>query len=307
MADEVQYDQQGVIFNIQRYSLHDGPGIRTIPFLKGCPLSCQWCCNPESQHPYPEVVYNAMKCIHCGRCVAACPKQAISMENPQHIDRELCNNCGACTEACLVGALEMKGELMSVQQVVDELKKDATHYRRSGGGITLSGGEALMQPDFALELLKACKDRGWHTAMETTGCGASKTTLEKLFKYVDLALMDVKVMDPELHKKYTGRDNHKLLENLRYIASLTEAIVRVPLIPGVNDNEAAIMAIIEFAQSLEQVKAIHLLPYHNYGENKYALLGREYLLADTQSVPEERVDGLKQLVESHHYHCEIGG
>ncbi|MFM2479918.1 glycyl-radical enzyme activating protein [Celerinatantimonas sp. YJH-8] len=305
--DDIRYETRGVIFNIQRYSLHDGPGIRSIPFFKGCPLACQWCCNPESQHPYPEIEYNAMKCLHCGRCVSACPKQAIDLNNPVHVDRSLCNQCGECAKVCPTNALEMKGREVSVAEVIAELAKDSVQYRRSNGGITLSGGEALMQSDFACELLKACQSKGWHTAIETTGCGASRTTIQKVFRYVDLALVDVKMINSDLHQEFTGRDNRKLLENIRLIASLTETIVRVPVIPGVNDNATALSEIIDFTRTLAGVKAIHLLPYHSYGENKYQLLGLDYRLADRNTLPETLMTELKSQVEAAGFSCEVGG
>lgn len=304
--NKVQYDTEGVLFNIQRYSLHDGPGIRTIPFFKGCPLACKWCSNPESQRPEPELIYKKSDCIQCGKCIDACQQQAISVQNPHFIDRQRCINCGDCTRVCPTAALEMKGKRITVREVVRELQKEENVYRRSGGGITLSGGEPLSQPDFARELLKACKEKGWHTAIETTGL-TSKDVIESVFPYVDLALTDIKALNPEIHRNNTGVDNQKILENLIRISFITKTVVRIPLIPGVNDNPEEIRAIGEFARMMQNVDTIHLLPYHTYGENKYTLLGRIYPMGDTPSIADEKVNNLKREIESLGFQCHIGG
>ncbi|WP_409306657.1 glycyl-radical enzyme activating protein [Pectobacterium sp. B1J-3] len=304
--NKVQYDTEGVLFNIQRYSLHDGPGIRTIPFFKGCPLACKWCSNPESQRPEPELIYKKSDCIQCGKCIDACQQQAISVQNPHFIDRQRCINCGDCTRVCPTAALEMKGKRITVREVVRELQKEENVYRRSGGGITLSGGEPLSQPDFARELLKACKEKGWHTAIETTGL-TSKDVIESVFPYVDLALTDIKSLNPEIHRNNTGVDNQKILENLIRISFITKTVVRIPLIPGVNDNPEEIRAIGEFARMMQNVDTIHLLPYHTYGENKYTLLGRIYPMGDTPSIADEKVNNLKREIESLGFQCHIGG
>lgn len=306
MNNDVDYNAQGVLFNIQRYSLHDGPGIRTIPFFKGCPLSCKWCSNPESQNPHPEIVYNQISCVHCGKCLAACPEHAIALSNPFFIDRDKCINCGHCADVCPTGALEIKGKTMSVEQVLLELKKEENLFRRSGGGVTLSGGEPLQQPVFARELLKGCKEKGWHTAMETTGC-APKEVIEDVFPWVDLALTDIKALNPQIHKENTGVDNTLILENLMRISFITKVVVRIPVIPGVNDNPDEIRAIGEFARLLSNVDTIHLLPYHTYGQNKYSLLGRIYPMGDTPVMADEQVEPLRDVIESLGFQCHIGG
>ncbi|UYI45938.1 glycyl-radical enzyme activating protein [Vibrio natriegens] len=304
--NEVDYNKEGVLFNIQRYSLHDGPGIRTIPFFKGCPLSCKWCSNPESQQAKPQLIFKASDCVNCGKCIDVCKVGAISHSNPHFIDREKCVECGACADVCPTGALEIKGKRMTVEQVLLELKKDENLFRRAGGGITLSGGEPLAQPEFARELLKGCKEKGWHTAIETTGLG-SKQAIEDVFPWIDLALVDIKAINPAVHKAGTGVDNRTILENILRISFITKVTVRVPVIPGFNDNEEEIQAIGEFAQLMSNVDTIHLLPYHNYGENKYALLGRIYPLQDTASNPDEKIRQLKHKVESMGFACHIGG
>jgi len=304
--NEVDYNTEGVLFNIQRYSLHDGPGIRTIPFFKGCPLSCKWCSNPESHRPQPELIYKKNDCIHCGKCIDVCKHKALSSHHRFFVDRERCTQCGECVDVCPTGALEMKGKRMTVGQVMLELKKEENLFRRSGGGITLSGGEPLAQPEFAKDLLKACKEKGWHTAIETTGY-TSKDVVENIFPWVDLALTDIKAISPHVHKENTGVDNKIILENLIRISFITKLIVRVPIIPNVNDNPEEIKAIGEFAKLLSGVDTIHLLPYHNYGENKYIMLGKEYPMRETEPNKEEKLNLLKDVIESLGFHCHIGG
>lgn len=304
--NKVDYEMEGVLFNIQRYSLHDGPGIRTIPFFKGCPLSCKWCSNPESQRPKPELIFKKSDCIRCGKCIEACKQQALSVSNAFFIDRERCIQCGKCTQVCPTQALEMKGKRMTVADVMRELQKEENLYRRSGGGITLSGGEPLAQPAFARELLKACKEKGWHTAMETTGF-TTPEVIADVFPYVDLALTDIKAINPAVHLANTGIENSQILENLLRISFLTKTIVRIPVIPGVNDNPEEIHNIAEFARLMSNVDTLHLLPYHSFGENKYGLLGRIYPMGEADSIAESKMELLKREVESSGFHCHIGG
>lgn len=306
VMNKVDYEMEGVLFNIQRYSLHDGPGIRTIPFFKGCPLSCKWCSNPESQHPKPELIFKKSDCIRCGKCIEACKQQALSVSNAFFIDRERCIQCGKCTQVCPTQALEMKGKRMTVADVMRELQKEENLYRRSGGGITLSGGEPLAQPAFARELLKACKEKGWHTAMETTGF-TTPEVIADVFPYVDLALTDIKAINPAIHLANTGIENSQILENLLRISFLTKTIVRIPVIPGVNDNPEEIHNIAEFARLMSNVDTLHLLPYHSFGENKYGLLGRIYPMGEADSIAESKMELLKREVESSGFHCHIGG
>lgn len=304
--EKIEYDLEGTVFNIQRYSLHDGPGIRTIPFLKGCPLACKWCSNPESQKPQPEIMYQKSNCIHCGKCFEACRYGALSKENPYMVDRDRCVACGACAEVCPTNALVLKGKKMTVWEVIHELQKDENIYRRSDGGITLSGGESLSQPKFTRELLRACKERGWHTAIETTGM-TTKEIIESIMPFVDLALTDIKIIDPSIHKNVTGVDNQIILENVIRISNLTKTIVRIPVIPNVNDNIEAIRAIAEFTKLMKNINEIHLLPYHNFGENKYNLLGRIYPLHGVKELPKDKINLLKQEIEKFDIACQIGG
>ena len=304
--DSINYNASGTVFDIQRFSLHDGPGIRTIVFLKGCPLSCKWCSNPESQNMKPVIMYKKNECLHCGRCINACSRKAISFENKTFIDRSICTGCGECANACPAGALVVKGKTMTVQQLIRELKKDATTYRRSGGGITLSGGEPLVQYEFAAELLRACKAQGWDTAIETTGAGITEA-VEKVIPYVDTVLLDIKHLDTEKHKKFTGIGNEQILKNAARISQISSTVVRVPVIPGFNYSEEEIRAITEFAKTLRGMRTIHLRPYHTFGENKYDLLGRDYALADIKPLKPEELEHLKTMVEREGFQCIIGG
>ncbi len=300
------YDCEGIVFDIQRYSIHDGPGVRTIVFLKGCPLRCRWCSNPESQSPEPELFYRAASCINCGACVPVCPAQALSTANPGFVDRDKCIKCGTCAGVCPTDALTMTGKRMTVQQVMQELRKDATQYRRSGGGVTLSGGEPLFQHAFARELLKACQEQGWDTAIETTGY-TSREIVRDVIPYVDHVLVDLKAIDPEVHRANTGVDNRIILENALVMAEMTDTVVRVPVIPGVNDSPAAAKAVGSFAKLMPGVDTVHLLPYHTYGENKYTLLGRTYPMGDTPNMAHDAVAPLVAAIRGMGLDCEIGG
>lgn len=304
--DTIDYGAEGIVFNIQRFSIHDGPGVRTIVFLKGCPLSCKWCSNPESQSRHPVVMYDSSACLHCGRCMDACARGAINPSNPYWIDRDKCGNCGKCAAACPAGALVLKGRTMTVEEVVGEVKKDATVFRRSGGGITLSGGEPLMQARFSTEMLKAYHTYGWHTAVETTGYG-TEDDIRMMFPHLDLVLLDIKSLNNEKHLKFTGVSNERIIKNAQLISSITNTVVRVPIIPGFNATEKDIVDICRFVKMLHNIHTLHLLPYHTYGENKYALLGKQYEIPDIKSPSEEEMLHLKEIVERESLQCIIGG
>ena len=283
----------GCVFNIQHYSVHDGPGIRTIVFLKGCPLACQWCSNPESQNRPAEVALNPNKCIgvaECGRCISVCPAQAIQ-EQPDGkvaIDREKCQSCFACVEACPSNALHIFGADRSVAEIIKIVEQDSAFYSRSGGGMTISGGEPLMQADFAVELLKEAKKRRIHTAMETCG-HAEWSRLEAVGHYLDTILYDIKTVDTVKHQQFTGVGNELILENflkLQQTFPKLEILVRTPLVPGFNDTEEEIGAILDFIQPFHNVK-YELLPYHRMGQSKYQFLDKEYLMGDVKLSEEQ--------------------
>ncbi len=304
---KLDYETKGIVFELQRFSLHDGPGIRTIVFLKGCPLACQWCSNPESQVPKPQLMYIANNCIGCRKCLSACPTEAINFNHPFPIDYNRCITCGKCAAICYSGALNMAGSIMTVGDVLTELKKDSNHYRRSGGGITLSGGEPLIQSEFTEQLLKGCKANGWHTAIETTAY-TDENTLKRVLPWLDLFLMDIKHMDPNKHRQHTGKTNELILENAKIISqSNVKMIVRVPIIPEFNDNVDDIQAITDFARKLKVVEEVHLLPYHRLGQNKYGYLGSKYQMEKFEPLRNNSIIHLKKVVEDFGLLCKIGG
>ncbi len=264
---------QGTIFDIKRYAVHDGPGIRTTVFLKGCPLACVWCHNPESHTLEPEIFYWADRCTRCGACIEACPKGALAWKDGNlDMDRYLCNGCGACVSICPAGARELVGRTVTVDEVMREIEKDLLFYEESGGGITLSGGEPLAQPEFCRALLQRCRSLGIKTALDTSGY-APEETLLTIAKFVDLFLYDIKSMDEERHFAYTGVSNTRILRNLKRLDQLGKRIwIRFPLIPGINDDLDHIAQLGEFVATLPSVEAIHVLPYHRGGDAKRARL-----------------------------------
>lgn len=290
----------GIVFNIQRFSIHDGPGIRTTVFLKGCTLRCFWCHNPESIDPSSELQVFVQKCIGCGRCVEVCPVEAHSIEDGRKtFNRILCIKCGKCAEVCYTGALEMTGKKMFVKEVVDEAEKDRAFYDNSGGGVTFSGGEPLLQKNFIKELLAESKKRGLHTAVETAG-NVLWETFEEILPLVDLFLYDVKVMDPDKHKAVTGSDNKRCLDNLKKLTQKGANInIRVPVIPGVNDTEGEMQEIVELIIATSRSIPVELLPFHRMGEGKYISLGLEYKAKAYEAPTEEKLKKLRQVFEQH--------
>ncbi|KYH29508.1 MULTISPECIES: glycyl-radical enzyme activating protein [Clostridium] len=307
LSHQVDFNKKGVIFDIQRYSVHDGPGIRTILFIKGCPLSCIWCSNPESQCIEPQIMFFSKNCIGCERCYEVCGKGAIDFNLPSRINKDKCVKCGKCVEVCYAEALNMTGNERTVQELLSELKKDNVHYRRSGGGITLSGGEALAQPEFTIELLKGCKASGFHTAIETTAF-SNPSVLEKALPWLDLVMLDIKHMNSNKHYAYTGQSNELILNNSKLIAeSGVPLIIRVPIIPTVNNDEENIRATANFAKDLKNVSEIHILPYHAFAQNKYESLGYEYNMKDLQPPTREELNNIKKIIEEYGFICKIGG
>lgn len=290
----------GRVFDIKRGATGDGPGLRTLVFLKGCPLRCRWCANPESQSVKPQIMYYPKLCAGCGKCEAVCPTRAIRSHDLFGLitDTDACTACGQCEEACLYGARKLMGREMSVSDVMEIIRRDKAHYKNSGGGVTLSGGEPLMQPDFALSLLNACKTEGIHTAMETCGY-APWESLSALLPYLDLVFYDVKLLDPLKHEAATGHDNALILENLKELnrAYGGEIIVRIPYIPGYNDDNKTQEEMYRFVGSLKRVNRIEVMPYHRLGEGKYTGLGREYELAGVAQVKKQDLSHLVYLGE----------
>ncbi|MBD3184865.1 glycyl-radical enzyme activating protein [Candidatus Poribacteria bacterium] len=280
----------GTIFDIKRFAVHDGPGIRTTVFFKGCPLRCLWCHNPESMKIQKQIVFFENKCIGCGECFKRCPSGALEATPEGRVYyRAKCKLCGTCVEYCYAEATVMEGKTVTVQEVIDEVKKDMPFYENSGGGVTLSGGEPTFQPDFCLAVLKASKEEGMHTTLDTSGC-VKWDTLEKILEYVDLVLYDMKHMNPDKHKEFTGVPNELILSNLKKMDQLSIPIeIRMPTIPELNDSQENLQALAEFLSELKNVKRIKLLPYHRLGEGKYERLDMDYRLKDLQPPSKERM------------------
>ena len=306
LEDGTQHQLTGRIFNIQRFSTEDGPGIRTTVFLKGCPLTCLWCANPESQQTRRQLAHNDALCDQCGRCLTACSKQAIELTATGiRVNRDLCDNCGACVKVCGPRALRMIGDDMTVDEVVEEVLRDRLYYRSSQGGVTCSGGEPLMQAPFVAALFERCQDEGLHTTLDTTGHGSARA-LTAVLEHTDLVLFDLKVMDDALHRQTTGITNRQILRNARLVSdSPAQMIVRVPLIPGVSDTDENVTAIARFVRELRPGIVVNVLPYHRFGMNKYAMLDRAYPMNDAQPPTHARVAQIVESFEAHGLACEI--
>jgi len=297
----------GTIINIQKYSVHDGPGIRTTVFLKGCPLNCWWCHNPESQNPSHEIMFFEERCTGCGICAKRCPHAAISMvDNAPAVDGEKCNLCSKCVDFCPNNAREYVGKDMTVEELMKEIVKDEVFYEQSNGGVTFSGGEPVIHGEFLYNLLKRCKERGIHTAVDTCGC-VTWENLEKIADKVDLFLYDLKLMNNEKHKNYTGKENVIVLENLEKLSARGSNIfVRMPIISGVNDDDEHIDEAIKFLSHINVIQ-VNLLPYHKMGMDKYRRLKMDYKLSGMEKPSEERMTEIAEMFKVNGFKIIIGG
>ncbi len=309
----------GIIFDIRRFSVHDGPGLRTTVFFKGCPLRCLWCHNPESQHRRPELLYWAERCTKCQSCVARCPQGAIRWDGNRPVtDRQTCTLSGDCTEICYADARQIAGRRMTVAEVMSQVERDIPFYEGTGGsggadggsprgGVTFSGGEPLLQADFLLGLLEACKSADIHTALDTSGF-ATWETLDRVRPLVDLFLYDIKLMDALRHRKFTLTFNSRILENLKRLSRQGhKIIVRVPIIPGINDDSENLRLTGAFAAGLSGLWRVDLLPYHAAAIGKYERLHRSYRLPQLRTPSEERMAEIAHVFEGYGLRVNIGG
>jgi pyruvate formate lyase activating enzyme len=300
--------ESGLIFNLQKYSLQDGPGIRTTVFLKGCPLCCAWCHNPESQSARREIVILETRCTACGECRRACPfGSAMPGEGPQSTQLDECTLCGECADACPTGARQIIGERKTVSEIMDVVLQDRIFYDDSGGGVTFSGGEPLTQPAFLKALLEACRAEGLRTAVDTCGFACTDVLLD-IARLADLVLYDLKLMDDAKHRYYTGVSNVPILENLKALAAAHSNIwLRVPVIPGVNDSEANWRDTAFLAMGLGNIRQVNLLPYHKIGLSKFRRLGKGYSLEDVEPPSAERMASAAKIFRDQGLTAKIGG
>ncbi len=306
----------GVITNIQVYSLHDGPGVRTLVFLKGCPLRCKWCANPECITPKPEVEFYRSKCIQCGASLKACPQKAINpnleLKSGFKIDKDLCNECGDCVRICPVEALKFVGKVVSVDEVMEKVRKDKYFYLTSRGGLTVSGGEPLYQSEFPRELLKRAHAENIDTAIETCGHAPWKR-YQQFLPYLDLVLYDIKHMDSVKHKQMTGVSNKLILSNLEELSkSGVPLVIRLPLIPGFNLDHDNVIKTAELILSLDNITEVNLMPFHQLGKDKYYRLCRDYSLQNLQALDSDAegmaiVRDIKSTLEADDLRVTVGG
>lgn len=289
--------KSGMVFDIQNLSFHDGPGLRTTVFLKGCPLRCPWCSNPESQSPHHQLMLYPERCVYCGECIKVCPTGAASTGKG-------CINCGKCVDTCLHGARKMAGREMTSEEVIKEVLKDKVFYKDSGG-VTLSGGEALMQPEFVLEILQGCKEEGIHTVLDSS-VFCDPEIFKKIIPYVDLVYADMKCIKPELHEKMMAVKNDWILENIKYMDQNGYAFnIRMPIVPGYNDSDEIIDETIEFLKNLKSDFKTWLLPFHAYGKSKYPRIGMEWPMGDMKNMDRLEAEPIADKFRAAHLDVEI--
>lgn len=288
---------KGIVFDVQKFALHDGPGIRTAVFLKGCELRCQWCCNPESQIKVPQLSFDAKKCTNCMKCIPECKTGALKNTNGKlTVNFDLCNACGDCLEDCIPNALKIYGWETDAQRVINEVKKDKSYFDTSVGGMTLTGGDAVFQPQFALEILKLAHQEKIHTCLETSG-HVKKEILAELARETDLFLFDFKHFKDSEHEKYTGVSNKTILSNLDFLCSLNKPIIlRCPIIPGVNNNVQHFQAIADLGNKYQAIKSVEIMAFHDWGFHKYEQIGMKRPAIDSTTVPAETAESWVQTI-----------
>jgi len=307
-AGQSELQIQGFVFDIKRYAIHDGPGIRTTVFFKGCPLRCQWCHNPESWRNLPELGLRRARCVRCGRCVEVCPQGAVLLtDDLPETDGDKCTLCGECVEGCPAGAREIIGQQMTVGDVMAEVEKDVIFYDESGGGATFSGGEPLMQSEFLLGLLNQCRERQIHTAVDTS-CWAQPDVMDMISEKTDLFLCDVKHTDSELHERFTGVGNSLILDNIRRLSEAgKEIVIRIPIVPGFNDGPENIEATARFAASLPGLARIDILGYNRGGREKSTRLTPGIDVVQSETPDEAKMNSIARQLGKHGFEVKIGG
>jgi len=290
------YKSSGTIFDVKRYAINDGPGIRTAVFFKGCPLKCSWCHNPEGQNALPQLMFRANRCKGFNECIQVCPQGAISWVEGSVTNWNTCDDCGKCAEVCKAGGREMVGRLEQVHNLMEEIEKDVVFYDQSGGGVTFTGGEPMLQREFLHQMLLACKEREIHTTVDTSGY-ASWERFELIYPLTELFLYDLKLMDETKHKHYTSVSNRMILDNLRKLSrEKAHIVVRMPLIPGINDDDENIIASAEFLAGLPFLDGVELMPYHEIGLAKYQALGLDYQLEEIHPPTRELIEKVEHVL-----------
>jgi len=299
---------QAMVLSISRMTLHNGPGIRTVIFLKGCPLRCVWCSTPESQKKEAEIAVFPKACIGCGKCVSICPHNAVRLTSDDIIlDRTLCDCCGLCTRSCHSDAIRILGSLWTVEDVIKEVKEDQVFFKHSGGGATISGGEPLIYPEYVEELAMGLKKEGINVGIDTSGY-VPWSNIETVVPYVDFFLWDMKHMDPVAHKKITGVSNELIIQNLISLSKKAKPIyIRVPVIPGYNDDEKNIRQLCVLLANLDSVTEVNLLPVHHLGKQRYYSLNRDYPIENVPFISQESLDHLQKIIRSYGLKCSVVG
>ncbi|MBC8470735.1 MAG: glycyl-radical enzyme activating protein [Planctomycetes bacterium] len=299
---------KGLVFDVKKYAIHDGPGIRTTVFFKGCPLKCQWCHNPESWRAYAEHGFRKGRCVGCLQCVEACPEQAISIiDNRPVTEINKCSLCGRCVDVCMACAREIIGREMTLGEIMAEIEQDVIFYDESGGGVTISGGEPLMQPEFLLAVLNQCQRQRIHTTVDTS-CYAEPKIVEMVGERADMFLCDIKHMDSEIHERFTGVGNNPILNNIRLLSEAgKEIIVRIPIIPGFNDEKANIEATGKFTASLPGVIRVDILPFNRGGKEKSTRLKAQSKHLQVETPNEEQMNSIAKSLSKYGFEVKIGG